>query len=204
VIDMGQTGQLDFHTSQSFAPTRSQLLRILQASGCAEIAFASRTTLPDREWQCFQSNLRRLATGRPVSVLEHTPSKIVGRRLALEAAAALFKPRRCLRLYTSPSAIAVAAGIASERDIPPDIRGDFWFRDLALNVGWHDIFECAENDEGHLFARAFFSVSLHGHGSPSDWPEYRRLVLQVPEVVAVRKAFESVAGPLESCVYWNV
>ncbi|MGD9693096.1 MAG: hypothetical protein AB7V20_09705 [Phycisphaerales bacterium] len=100
--------------------------------------------------------------------------------------------------------ISVDVGIAAERDIPPEIRGQFWFRDLAVGFGWHDLFEYAENEDGHLFARAFISIQFHGHSTPSDWNEYRRRVFEVPEFKEAKARFETVTGPLQQCAYWDV
>ena len=100
--------------------------------------------------------------------------------------------------------IAEPVGLAAQRDIPPEVRGQFWFGDLIIWFGWHDIFECAENEDGHLFARAFLSIRFHGHGTPSDWNEYRRRVFELPEFKEAKARFETVTGPLEQCAYWNV
>jgi hypothetical protein len=200
---MGQTGHICFYSTREATDCVRLISDAVGVSGCSRI-FAARTVGTDDGWRLFNRNSRKLRSGRPILTLDEIELKTFRQPLAPADAASLYKPRRRLMLDLLSSPIAEAGGAGAERDIPPEVRTGFRFSELILNVGWHDIFECAENDEGHLFARAFFSVSLHGHGSPSDWPEYRRLVLQVPEVVAVRKAFESVAGPLESCVYWNV
>ncbi len=88
--------------------------------------------------------------------------------------------------------------------IDQSIRGDFVPCDAVLRAGWHDIWECAENDDGTLFGRAFISLSLGSYGTPNDWAEYRRQVFQVPEVIELQQRLELILGPVERCIYWSV
>ena len=71
-------------------------------------------------------------------------------------------------------------------------------------VGGHDIYECAEHDEGHLFGRAFYSFSVFGYGTPNDWEAYRRRIFDVPLLQELQQQLEEFEGPLDRCVYWSV
>lgn len=89
--------------------------------------------------------------------------------------------------------------------IPDDIAGDFVPSGPYIRLGWHDVWEDAEQARGHLFGRASWSLSLAGYGTPNDWPEYRRMVLEVPELVAFGKGLSEATGcVLHSCVYWSI
>lgn len=88
--------------------------------------------------------------------------------------------------------------------IPKSIAGEFAPASPSIRVGWHDIFETAESEMGSFFGRAFFSFGLFGSGTPIDWEEYRRAVIDVPAVQTLRADLEQIVGPVKHCVYWDI
>ena len=93
---------------------------------------------------------------------------------------------------------------AVERAIPAGIRGEFLPCNVGIEVGFHDLFECAEEEEGRYIARAFLSVQFSGYSSPNDWGEFQRRVMELPEVLAVQAELEEVTGPLEKVIHWFI
>jgi hypothetical protein len=87
--------------------------------------------------------------------------------------------------------------------IPEAVHGGFIPNSPVVRVGWHDIFEVQEETAGHLFGRAWYSIALVGNGSPNDWKEFRRRIVEVPTVRAAFEAIERVTGPLRRCIYWE-
>jgi hypothetical protein len=87
--------------------------------------------------------------------------------------------------------------------IPESIRGYFVPSSPWINIGYHDIFDAFESEQGHLYGRAFFSIKFDCPGMPHNPKEYRRLLFEIPEIDEIRKGFESIVGPLEQCVYWD-
>ncbi|MGD9693097.1 MAG: hypothetical protein AB7G17_09940 [Phycisphaerales bacterium] len=148
--------------------------------------------------------MKLLRSNMEIESLEEMDFQLVAQQLPIDDAVKHFRPEECIYLWMDGPTIAESIGLAAERDIPPEVRGQFWFRDLHVWFGWHDLFEYAENEEGHLFARAFISIQFHGHSTPSDWNEYRRRVFEVPELKEAKALFETVTGPLEQCAFWDV
>jgi len=102
------------------------------------------------------------------------------------------------------SATGVRIGRAVEARIPEDIRGDYAPWDPFVQIGWHDLWECAEHDDGLFIARAFLSIGFFGYSTPNNWPAFRKAVFQLPEVQEIKVDLERVIGqPLEEVVYWN-
>ncbi|MGI9013909.1 MAG: hypothetical protein ACR2GY_06615 [Phycisphaerales bacterium] len=94
---------------------------------------------------------------------------------------------------------------ATEREIPESIRNGFFPTGPSVTIGWHDLFEDAEHEDGHLFGRAFFSFDLFGYSSPHDWAEYKKRIWKVPQVQKLQADLEDIIGqPLERCIYWSV
>ena len=65
---------------------------------------------------------------------------------------------------------------------------------MYLRIGWHDVYEFVENEDGQLFGRAFASVMFLGYGIPPELREFRR---QLFELDAVREAKEKLGGIME-------
>lgn len=103
------------------------------------------------------------------------------------------------------SPVGLRIGRAVEAHIPQEIRGDYAPWDPWIRIGWHDLWECAEHEEGLFIARASLSIAFFGYSSPNNWKAFRRAVFELPEVRSAKADLERVVGqPLEQVIYWSV
>ncbi len=91
-----------------------------------------------------------------------------------------------------------------DRAIPESVRDDHWPHNLSLYIDPHDIFENAENTNGHFFARAFLSIKFWGYSTPRDIVEYRNRVLALPLVTEIRENLSHILDSVECQVYMNL
>ncbi len=201
---MGQTGKVVLYSTEEPSDPPRLLADLLRLTGATHIGSVCAWHGADKSWAMFQRNLKRLRSGRRVRTLEEMDYERLAMDGSLDEATRHVRPKGCLSIRFADPTIAVDVGLAAERDIPPEVRGEFWFRDLIIWFGWHDLFESAENEDGYLFARAFTSIRFYGHSSPSNWNEYRRRVFEIPEFKTAKARFETVTGPLQQCAYWDV
>lgn len=210
---MGLTGSIDFYTCRRITEPGDTLLKCARITGAAQMSFAFRSVGPYREWKDFllqRGRARRYVGGVFFETATGPPYEHLAGPAPIESIATLYKPRTAVTVSLSSSPLLELIREATDRDIPESVRGrlgqdagGFHFSFISLVAGWHDIFEWTEHPGGHLFARAFFSISFQGNLCPLHWEEYRRLVFQVPEVQEAKRKFEAVLGPLEECAYWH-
>jgi hypothetical protein len=200
---MSQSGELVFYTQVAIAHPARAVLDVMHLAGAERIAIASRTLEPDRGWRALQETLEEPFVAAQVAE-DDVPTEYFYDGLDLDTAAELYLPDKCVRLHMGRNRIGRELFQAIGEYVPESIAGEFSPSSPIIVVGWHDIFENAEHEEGHFFARAFFSFRLYGIKSPRDWNRYREMVFDVPKVVEVKRRLEDVVGPLEQCVYWDV
>lgn len=187
--------------SETEPPDPSALLRsVLDFLGPQSVA-AFRSRGENREWEQFQADLER-----PFEAVEITDDDDeYFAKVATIDAPGLFRAGTCLHLLCHGCRVGPDIADAIAASIPESIRGSFLPGTPDVRIGWHDIFESSEHDTGHLFGRAFLSVTLFGYGTPHNWGEYRRLVTDVAAVQSLRQSLEALgAGPIRQCVYWSV
>jgi len=197
---MSQEGYLTFFSTRehpSPASLTSALIRDI--IGAKRTWLVSRTRSEDRSWERWQ----RIVASDFMLDDDPEPWDSIGKGFSPEEAGAEFRPGTCLIIMFIDTSLAKPFDEHLRR-IDERVRGPFIPSDCILKVGWHDIWEAAEHDYGHLFGRAFVSLGIRGNGSPRDWPEYRRLVLREPEVLKLQERLESILGPVERCIYWSV
>jgi hypothetical protein len=191
---MSSYGELVFYqVEHSFDPVR-QLIPLLTACGIDSCVDAYRTTEEDRTWDAY---LR----GEPEC---SAPEEHLGRDIELHEVPALYVPglRLRLSLAAGPLLESVQASIATR--IGEDIRGLFIPSELFVLVGEYDLIASDEIPEGSLIARAFLSICFWGYGVARDWEEMRSQVFRLPEVQAAKRRIETVVGPLQQDIYWNL
>lgn len=165
-----------------------------------------RTKGEDQSWRRLRSlstNLKVLAQAGGAVVFQASGEmEHLGFKKTIEEAVRDIERGSSIRISLRPQAWQIMdAEIRAA--IPESIHGGCIPNSPVVRVGWHDLFEVQENPSGQLFGRASYSLSLVGKGSPHDWAEFRRRIVEVP---AVREAFsklEVVTGPLRRCVYWE-
>lgn len=202
---MSQQGYITFFCTEQAQCPPALINWLLETIGATKIWNVARTTESDQTWKRWKM---QLAGTLPYTeeILPDTESFTKPNRpLQPSDIPALFVENRSLILecVESPRLEALAENICDA--IPKEVAGTFLPGGTLINIGWHDIWEGAEHDEGLLFGRAFWSLSTWGYGSPDDWPEYRRLVLAMPEVQKFSNDLQLATGqPIQQCVFWNV
>lgn len=88
--------------------------------------------------------------------------------------------------------------------IPFDIRGDFMPASVWLGLGPHDIFECAEHENGKLFSRTICSLRLRGIGCANDWTAYRSHAIQHPFIKQLIQKVDPIFGKTNTAIYWDI
>lgn len=200
---MSQQGYLTFYSDRPLDDPKRLLRDTLCLYEASDVSMVLRWPESASRWKEFR--LRRGRPFQPIVIVESTPGKErLNTPTNMEAAVEFYKDRYTVLVESSSSPHVYNMEELLQRRIPAEVRGDFIPCGPVVTVGSHDIFECAEHDEGHLFARATFSFHLWGPGTPNDWNRYRELVFEVPEVQQLQADLEAIAGPLDRCVYWNV
>lgn len=196
---MGQEGYLTFFSTRKVADPSPVIAAIMRdIIGAEQTWIATRTHSEDRSWDEWQ---RMVASNFTLDEQEQKRERLP-KGLTPDEAGKSFRPgTRLMLMYTDTDIARIHDPLSV---IDKSIRGDFVPCDAVLRAGWHDIWECAENDDGTLFGRAFISLSLGSYGTPNDWAEYRRQVFQVPEVIELQQRLEQILGPVERCIYWSV
>jgi hypothetical protein len=186
---MGQSGELTFYTARRLDPPAEFLRRIIQLAAPECTPTVARSRGEDTEWEHFLRD-EEVQTDIIAATPENLP-QFYREGLSLWAS-----------LDSSPLARRVAESIAGE--ISESIRGSFIPNDLNVTIGYHDLCDFAEHEDGFRIARPFLSLKFFSYGTPFHWQAFRAAVFEIPEVQVVRREFESVVGPLEQCVFWSV
>jgi hypothetical protein len=187
---MGQSGCITFYQTTKLESPTSFLKNVARTFQTNQLLNVSRTLVEDLGYEHF------LRGGCVPTEWNLTAS--------VRSLDELYRDTRSLsfELLGSPFANRVLGAVKTT--IPSKIRGEFCPGDLFITVGFHDIWENAEVDEGQVFARAFLSIRFFGYGTPYDWQAFRALVFNVPEIKAVKSELEAISGPLDQVVYWSV
>jgi hypothetical protein len=190
---MGQNTTITFYSTRESKQPNELLRAIVGISMPRRVLIVYRTLAEDRGWDDF------LQGGPGYIPSEHLPDPKDPMELAL-----LYKEGVSLGAEFMDSHLArrVSAGIGS--NIPISVRNEFLDTDLIVRIGFHDLFEDSEHEDGLLIARAFLSIEFFGYSTPSNWQLFREAVFRVPEIQAVQQELEAVTGPLEQCVIYSV
>ncbi|HLL89088.1 MAG TPA: hypothetical protein VK324_07270 [Tepidisphaeraceae bacterium] len=187
---MSQNGKLVFYTTQRLDPPQECLRRVVAMSGPIGPIDVGRSVGEDDEWAKFLTD-------------EDIPMEVFP-GVAPSQLTTLYVEGTSLTCDFHTSSLGARIAEAVRVQIPPELRQDFVPSDLFVTIGYHDLWENAEAEEGRLLARAFLSMRFFGYGTPADWPAFRRRVFGLPEVRAVKVELEAAVGPLEQIVYWSV
>jgi hypothetical protein len=200
---MGQCGQLVFFSEIEQGDPCGVLRAALVLTGSQTAWFVTRSLCADRSWDAFQEELQR---EREVVETDEdlTPSETLGEGMPIDRVPELYVPGRTLSVHFARSDLETRIHSEISGAVPESVRGDFVPARPIVTIGWHDVFEWAENDAGHFFGRSFFSFSLFGQRSPNDWNKCRELLPQVPMVRELRQRIESIVGAVEHCIFWNI
>ncbi len=188
---MSRSGVVCFYSTLEMDRPVEVINNILEINGASKVYLVSRSTQADDEWNRFRQGQ------------EQADDELLGKGIASQDAAAMYQPGRCLSLDVGRSHWGDELGKEVEKNIPEDVRGDFLPCQLLIQCGFHDLFECAEHEGGLFFARAFFSVSFFGYGSPDLWPETREAILSLPMIAKIRQSLQKMCGDeVDVIVFW--
>ncbi len=190
---MSQDGKIVFYVRAAPTNLRELLARLIELATPKCFRYTVRTAREDHEWNDFLAGN-----------MEGTPLEDVPDPSSSEDFVSYYKDARCLMSTLCDSPLADRITTAVQDGIAEEIRGRFLPMDLTLNIGYHDIFECSEVEEGQYFARAFIAVEFFGYGTPNDWQAFRQRVFQLPGVISVKRDIEQILGPVEECVFWYI
>jgi hypothetical protein len=189
---MSQTGYVIFYRLEEPNNLQEILTRLLTYIQPDKVFAIERTTTEDNEFERSQANL-----DPPPSEMLLEPSNPID-------IIPLYKDGTSLLVLFCNTRIDSYIVDSINKSIPENIRGNFLPTEVSIKVGYHDLYEYAENDDGHLFGRPFLSVRFFGYSTPNDWDGFREMVFKLPEVQTLKKELEQILGPLEQCVYWDV
>ncbi|MCC7492909.1 MAG: hypothetical protein IT204_11195 [Fimbriimonadaceae bacterium] len=89
---------------------------------------------------------------------------------------------------------------AAVEGIPIEIRDRYVPVKTCIQLGPQSVYQ---EEEDVLLGRTRLSIRFFGYGTPFNWIECRRLILEHPEILAVKALFEEQIGPLQLAVTWS-
>lgn len=191
---MSVEGFVDMYIESSLPDPRRVLADLVRLERPELVRNIGRSIGEDREWDAVENFLdpplpERLGSLPGTSAVEELPSLY---RDGTSLSGEIFKSGYAQRL--SHTIVDL---------VPPDVRGErFEPASLYFTVGWHDLCEYLEDDDGQRIARPFVSLRFGGPGCPNDPITFREMIRNLPEVLEVKQAFESIIGPLEIGGRW--
>jgi hypothetical protein len=191
---MSRRGYLVFFTVRKSGDVRAALGQVLAKTGAVSADTVFRSKAESHEWQDLLAN--------PGEVDEGEDEEVIAESIMTRDVPALYVEGTCLCVLLAQCDLGRRIDEALINGIDAALRGGSFLVEVAVRFGEHDLFESLENQEGHYFGRAFFSISISGYGIPEDCNEYRDRVLTLAEVSTVKTNLEEVLGPLEVCLYW--
>jgi hypothetical protein len=193
---MSQSGSIVFYRVQPATDPPALLGAVLDVARPEFLLSVSRSLEEDRAWE----DALRDGEGIAREQLEKGPwidPALMPRH---------YVDGRSLTADLAKSPLADRMWDAVYHGIPEHVRGAYGFcpDSLFITIGFHDLGEFAEHEDGLYIARPFLSIRFWGQRTPSDWQSFRERVFQLPEVQAIRRDLEAATGPLQQCVFWSV
>jgi hypothetical protein len=195
---MSMLGKLVFFTQQEQDQPQKLLNSVLTVMGATSFTFATRSVGVNNYWEKLQSEL---LSQQPMSSV---PTEFVGEGLPLFDLHRLYKEPCSLDILLDSCPMSSQVEEAIRANISPQVRGEFCPGAPYVTIGFHDIYENAEHDQPFLFGRAFLSVRFFGYSTPQDWDRFREELFRIAEIRQIQATLESITGPLERCVFWDV
>src|SRR5262249_52877980 len=156
------------------------------------VIYIQRTIGESREWQYYLED-RRLNSNTAI-LQPYEDIEIPGN---LQDLSISYKEGTSLDICVGTCPLGDRVEAAIHSNIDPTIRGGFCPAEVYLDIGYHDLFEDAENEDGLYIARPFLSVRFWGYDTPNDWEAFRKTVLPIAELQIIRNELERITGRLE-------
>lgn len=190
---MSQSGNLTFFTTVRLSDPQAVLRAVVEFLQPQCIPIIARGTEEEHSWADFLADR------------DEPDDQMLPSLPGAEGLDRYYREGVVLAAHLDGSPVGLRIGRAVESHLPKEIRGDYAPWDPYIRIGWHDLWECAEHEEGFFFARAFLSIAFFGYFSPSNWKEFRRAIFELPEVRSAKADLERIVGqPLEQVIYWSV
>jgi hypothetical protein len=190
---MSQSGQITFYRSERLLDPIGQLRAVIAHTGASGFELALRTIGPDDAWDRY-----RASGGEDA----FPPDEQVGVGMDLPSLSSEYRENSCLSIILDSCPLGHRIHRVV-RTIDEDIRGDFCPSQVHLGVGYHDLFESAEHEDGFLIARAFFSIRFWGYSTPHDWDAFRSDCFTLSAMLLIKKELEALVGSLSECAFWD-
>ena len=196
---MSQTSRIAFFCTEELPEPAQLLARVIEAlQPVRSIRSVSTSSRPSRSWEFLQRDI----AGEDVDD-EESEWRSVGTSLSN------MNPRRVHEFYIPGGLMSIDFGpnIIDEmkwaviNGLPESVRGDrFVPINLAVRLGFHDLYEYLSDEYNQYFGRAFLSFNFWGYSTPVNGEAFRTQVFEVAAVVAVRRRLEGMVGrPLQQC-----
>lgn len=187
---MSQQGYLTFYRTEPVADYPAMARALVAISGASKSLWVCRAPIDPPNWKQFVKHDELVR--EKIQIPKSLPDIINE-----------YKEDMCLNFDLWESACGNMIYDATMKRISKNIRDCFAPWRMIVRIGPHHIFQCVE-DEPEPIAYATLSVSFFADGSPLNWGEFRKQLMQLPEVQYVQEKLESVLGKLSVCLYWNL
>jgi hypothetical protein len=186
---MSQTTTALFYSTDLRLINSNILTECLTASGSQACLGCMRAPSKLSTWETFQAGIE----------VDEQWEMINGPMSFAQAAGAVKEECRLVVDVGSPP---MARSIHREVliHIPETVRGRHCPHNMGVSVGWHDIFDQVESENGHFYARASFSVRFWSEHIPSELKEYRSQFFGLSQVQDTKRELERILGRLDSCM----
>ncbi len=190
---MSQTTTIQYFSANPSLISRENLVRCFDASGTTKTLSCMRASCQESPWEAFKNDIEF-----------HQKWESLGGSLSPTEAALLVSDEFEISFDLGSPPMAAQIHQAVLNEIPPSIFGEHCPGNMSIIIGWHDIYDTVENEEGHFIARASFSVRFWGYSIPSNIAGYRDHYFKLPAAILLKQQLESILGPLDACILLEV
>src|SRR5262249_13014944 len=147
---MSQSGNIVLYTTKEPDDPRGLLAELFSLTGSNRVIYIQRTIGESREWQYYLED-RRLNSSTAI-LQPYEDSESPGN---LQDLSISYKEGTSLDICVGTCPLGDRVEAAIHSNIDPTIRGGFCPAEVYLDIGYHDLFEDAENEDGLYIARPF-------------------------------------------------
>lgn len=197
---MSQSGKFVFFTRTPDSMAGDSIAALVRLLEPFAIVWARCSQGPERGWADFLAS-RRTATPA-AGATERQRWDFLESRMTHDQLPHVAVGDACLDVLTKGSPLVGLLASEVETSIHVKDRATFNYTDLYLRLGWHDVFECAENDRGTLFGRASVSIRFHGAGTPADWASCRSALYRLGATNRLTQQLRGVWADVDMTAFW--
>jgi len=115
-----------------------------------------------------------------------------------------FPRAQCVIVTLRSTAISDALYDEISASVPESLRNECIPCGPSIQVGWHDVWECAMKSNGQYLARAFVSIHFFSYDTPNGANELMAAIGALPVFREFKTKLENVTGPLKSFLIQHV